>query len=303
MRKYLSLLISIAILVSLLIVSQAGLAWEWRPVRGGIAFGISGMALVQQQNDTLDFLIVHDNKQKDQSRLAIISIKRNDPPQYFPVQWPNVNDLPVDLEGLTAIPKTENSSFMAFSSLGKIYQISLDKNKKTIALLKVFTLPNIPEKSNFEGFSLQEIDGKILTAWAHRGEGEDPAKLYWGTLDLVTDRIQPQGSIEVKVPWPNSQYVRHISDLKIDKAGILFISSATDSGNDGPFESAIYVAGAFKLSGNRFEFRLNPELTPLDRYNYHKIEGLELVPGAAGGLVFGTDDENMGSSVYLNSVD
>ena len=302
MRKYLSILIAIAILAALLIISQVGSSQQWHPVRGGITFGISGMALVQQQNDTLDFLIVHDNKQKDQGRLAIISIKRNEQPQYLPVQWPNNTDLPIDLEALTAIPKTENSSFMAFSSLGKIYQISLDKNNKTVSPIKAFSLPTIPEKSNFEGFSLQEIDGKILAVWAHRGEGEEPARLYWGTLDLNSDRIQPQGSIKVKVPWPISQYVRHISDLKIDKAGILFISSATDPGDDGPFASAIYVAGAFKLTGNKFEFRLNPELTPIDRYNYHKIEGLELVPGAAGGLVFGSDDENMGSSVYVNGV-
>ncbi len=32
---------------------------------------------------------------------------------------------------------------------------------------------------------------------------------------------------------------------------------------------------------------------------YHKIEGLEIKPGAARGIIVGTDDENMGASVYM----
>lgn len=283
-----------------LFICQELAAQQWRPVRGGIAFGISGIALVEQQPKSLDLLIVHDNKEKNQNRLAIITIERNNQPQYLPLQWPNNIDLPIDLEALTVVPGQRNSSFMALNSNGKIYHLTLDKVANKIAILKVFNLPSITPGSNFEGFGLQEVDNKLLAVWADRGEGEDPAKIYWGTLDLSNYKIAPKGAAILQVPWPNSPQVRHISDLKVDKAGVLFISSATDAGNDGPFNSAIYVAGTFNVCGNKIGFRKNPELVSLARYDYHKIEGIELVPGVSGGLIVGTDDENMGSSIYIS---
>ncbi len=298
MGRFLKLLLTIAILGSLLLVSQQVLAQQWRPVRGGILFGISGMAMIQQQNDSLDLLIVHDNKEKDQGRLAIITIKGKNQPEYFPLQWPKNTDLPIDLEGITSVPGSYNPSFMALSSSGKIYHIKLDNSTKNISVLKVFNLQNIPDRSNFEAFALQEIDAKLLAVWAHRGKSEEAAIIYWGILNPATYQITKTGSVNLKVPWPTSN-VRHISDLKIDRAGILFITSASDPGNDGPFESAVYVAGAFEISGNGIEFRQNPELVPLYRYDYHKIEAIELVPGAGGGVIVGTDDENMGSFVYV----
>lgn len=39
--------------------------------------------------------------------------------------------------------------------------------------------------------------------------------------------------------------------------------------------------------------------TPFD---YHKIEGMELVPRAEGGVIVGTDDENLGFYVYILGV-
>lgn len=300
MGRFVNLLLTITMLGSLLLMSQQVLAQQWRPVRGGILFNISGIALVEQQNNSLNFIIVHDNKEKDQGRLAIITIKGKNQPQYFPVQWPSNTDLPIDLEGITSVPGSSNLSFMAVSSLGKIYHIKLDSSIKNISVLKVFNLPNIPEGSNFEAFALQEIDAKLVAVWAHRGENEEAAIIYWGVLDLATYQITKTGSANLKVPWPTSN-VRHISDLKIDRAGIIFITSASDPGNDGPFESAVYVAGAIALNGNAIAFRQNPELVPLYRYDYHKIEAIELVPGVAGGVIFGTDDENMGSSVYTSN--
>ncbi len=302
MRRFSKLpiyLATLSVFLLFLLLSQQLAAQQWRPVRGGIAFGISGMALVEQQPDSLDLLIVHDNKEKNQARLAILSMMGNNQPQYLPLQWPNNIDLPVDLEALTAVTISGNLSFMALSSTGKIYHLNLDKSAKNLAIIKVFSLPNITSKSNLEGFGLQEIDNQLLVVWAHRGEGEDPANIYWGTLDLSNYKIEPKGSTIFQVPWPNSQQVRHISDLKIDKAGVLFISSATDPGNDGPFNSAVYVAGTFNVCGDRIAFRKNPELVSLARYEYHKIEGIELVPGVAGGLIVGTDDENMGSFILL----
>jgi hypothetical protein len=101
----------------------------------------------------------------------------------------------------------------------------------------------------------------------------------------------------VQVPSPISA-VRHISDLKVDPVGILFITSAADNGDDGPFESVVYVAGAFEMRDRKITFQQNSQLVPLSRFNYHKVEAIELVPGRDGGVIVGSDDENMGSSVY-----
>lgn len=298
MPRFFRLILTLVVLSVLLFISQRVFAQEWRPVRGGITFGVSGMALVRQQGDNLDFLIVHDNKKPNQGRLAIISLKGKNQPDYFPLNWPSNIKLPIDLEALTTIPNTKNTAFIALSSDGKAYHLSLDATNKTISVIKEFNLPAFPPNSNFEAFNLQEIDGNLVAIWAHRGEGKQPARIYWGIFDLNKYQITPAGSANFTVPFPSGN-VRHISDIKVDSAGIVYISSASDAGDDGPFQSAVYVAGYLGFNSNIILWRQNSQLFPIYRDEYHKIEGLELVPGAAGGVIVGTDDENLGSYVYV----
>ncbi|MHC5934505.1 hypothetical protein [Nostoc sp.] len=298
MPRFLRLIINIVVLGALLLISQQVLAQDWRPVRGGIPFGISGIALIEQQSNSLDFLIVHDNKQKNQGRLAIISIKGKNQPEYFPLNWPNNIELPIDLEAITSVPEKTKFSFIALSSSGKAYYIRLNPANKTISVLKEFNLPGIIQGNNFEAFGLQNIEGKLVAIWAHRGERKQPATIFWGVLDLAKYQINLAGSANLKVPFPSGN-VRHISDIKVDPVGIAYITSASDAGDDGPFQSAVYVAGYLGLHGNKIVWRQNPQFVPLYRSNYHKIEGIELVPGAEGGVVVGTDDENLGSYVYI----
>ncbi|HLO49288.1 MAG TPA: hypothetical protein VK211_12800, partial [Kamptonema sp.] len=130
------LLIRSFLLTLLFLLPQIAIAQLWRPVRGGILFGISGMALVDRQNESSSFLVVHDNKSKNQGRLAIITVTGKEPPQYFPVDWPTNAELPVDLEALTAVPGT--SDFIALASAGRAYHIRLDVVQKTVSVLKVF---------------------------------------------------------------------------------------------------------------------------------------------------------------------
>lgn len=290
-------LITVSILVfGALVIPQQVQAQDWRPVRGGILYGISGMALVEQQDNSSDFLIVHDNKKKDEDRLAIVSVKGKQQPKYSPVKWQDNTELPVDLEGLTSVPGKK--SFIALASAGKAYEIKLDSAKNNISVINKFDLPKIPQGSNFEAFALQNIDSKLVAVWAHRGEAEQPAIIYWGVLDLDKSQITQVGSANLSVPFPSGN-VRHISDLKIDPTGIIFISSASDDGNDGPFQSAVYVIGSVGFRTNKLALQQNTQLVPLYRSKYHKIEGLELVPGAEGGVILGTDDENLGSYVYV----
>jgi hypothetical protein len=298
MPKFLRLIIKIVVLVAFLVISQQVFAQDWIPVRSGILFGISGMALIQQQSDNLDFLIVHDNKKRNQGRLAIISFQGKNKPEYLPVNWQSKIESPRDLEALTSIPETNNSEFIALTSAGKAYHLKLDTKNKNISVLKEFDLPEIPPNSNFESLSLQKIDDTIIAVWAHRGEGEQPAKIYWGIFNLAKYQINLAGSANLTVPLLGGN-VRHISDLKIDLAGKVYITSASDAGDDGPFNSAVYIAGYLGLNNNKITWRQNQQLFPIYSNNYHKIEALELIPGAGGRLIVGTDDENMGSSVHI----
>ncbi|MEW6495138.1 MAG: hypothetical protein AB1589_21860 [Cyanobacteriota bacterium] len=299
MRQFPKFLLALSVWATFALVPQSVLSHEWRPVRGGIQFGISGMVLLSQEKDVKSFLVVHDNKEKGQGRLAILTIPNAQPPQYLPVNWPSNTPLPIDLESLTTVPGTPEPTFMAVTSSGKVYHFRLDASRQNISILNVFDLPNIPQGSNFEGFAVQKINNQLVAVWANRGEDQQPAILYWGQLDPNTNQITPMGSTKLRVPFP-VKAVRHISDLKVDPAGVLFISSAADTGNDGPFESAVYVVGALKIRGQQIAFQQNFQIVPLYRFKYHKVEAIELVPGQNGGLIVGSDDENMGGSVYLN---
>ncbi|MEH2069762.1 MAG: hypothetical protein V7K47_16640 [Nostoc sp.] len=297
MPQLLKLIINIVVLAALLIISLQVWAQEWRPVRGGITFGISGMALIKQQSNSLDFLIVHDNKKPSQSRLSIISIKGKNQPEYFSLNWPIKIELAIDLESITSVPQS-NSDFIALSSTGKAYYLRLDIAQKNINIIKEFNLPSITPKSNLEAFGLQYIDGKLIAIWADRGERETAATIYFGEYNPKTYEIKLSGYGNFKVPFPSGN-VRHISDLKVDSLGIVYITAASDAGDDGPFQSAVYVAGYLGLCGNYITWRSHPQLVPLYRSYYHKIEAIELIPGAEGGIIVGTDDENLGSYIYI----
>ena len=270
-------------------------AQPWMPIRTGNHFGISGIALIEQQSDSVAFLVVHDNKgDADEGRLAMVRITNKNAPQYTSLNWQASPDLPKDLEALTAVPGEGESTFMASTSSGVVYHFNLGKSNNNVSILKVFNLPNISEKNNIEGFSLQEINGQLIAVWGHRGSGDKPGTLWWGLMDLETYNITTVGSLSVRVPTPGGDKVRHISDLKIDPAGILYLTAAKDNGDNGPFESAVYVAGTFSFDNNQLQFSSSSGLASLYVYDGHKIEGMELVPG---GLVLGSDDENLGSSI------
>jgi len=270
---------------------------QWLLVKSGPEFGISGIAFVEQEKDSLSFLIVHDTKgDKPKPRFALVKLQGNNSVQYLPLKLANVVNLPTDLEALTVVPQKEELSFMALTSYGKVYHIKLEAQEQKVSLLGSFDLPKSDPQSNFEGFALQKIDDILLAVWADRGSETRPGIIYWGRLSLPTYKITQEGSASLRVPFPVKD-VRHIADLKVDQAGIVYISASRDSGNNGAFESAVYTVGAFCLYDNHISFRANQALVVLYHFPAHKVEAIELVTGASGGLVVGSDDENQGGSI------
>lgn len=275
----------------------------WMLVRSGKAYGISGIAKFDRHPEGREFLIVHDNKDDYPDRFALVAIPFQGQPEYFPLNWSENTELPKDLESLVAVPGQDDPPrFMAMTSMGRVYDFTLAPDNRTIALIQTFDIPHIPAGSNFEAFTLAQIQGKMVVTWAHRGEGADPAILYWGTLDLAGGKITPISECEVRVPQPTGN-PRHISDLKIDRSGFVWSSAATDPGDQGPFDSGVYKIGRFSVQGENIFFKLKSKLSPLALYRGHKIEAIELSGDAQNQQIFGTDDENDGGFIRIDRLD
>jgi hypothetical protein len=289
----LTLLISFISIISFQIKAN-----EWHSIGNSREINISGMALVENNARETVFIVVHDNKKKKQKRAGIIKIANGNKPFYMPLEWLS-KDLPVDLEAVTAI-KGKPNNFMALTSAGKVYHIELNQNNNSVRVINSFNAPSIPSGSNFEGFTLQKIGDTQIAIWAERGEDTKPATIFWSKFDLNTYTFSKTESTQLKVAFPNTN-VRHISDLKADSAGKIYISSAADAGNDGPFASAVYLAGNFILdNSSQITWNQSTELPRIFSIENRKIEAFEIIPGEKEKMVFGTDDENLGSAIYID---
>ena len=284
-------------LTSLLIIgAQQPLAGqEWKMVKGTMLCGIGGLALIGHEGKQTRYLAVHDAKKPGEPRLAIITDEPGKPVMYESIAWPDSNP-PVDAEAISALPGMENA-FVVMASGGKLFHIIFDLPSKNVRVVHTFSLPEINQGSNYEGLSFLRMDGDVVAVWAHRGQGSVPAKLFWSIFDPSTYTFSSISSDTLRVPWP-VEGVRHVADLKVGPLGILYIVASADLGNNGPFESAFYIAGVFRAWNKEILFRKNPVMYRIMQFYDHKIEALEFVPGPGGGIIFGSDDENLGGCIY-----
>lgn len=265
-------------------------------MRGGIQGGISDLALVEHSLEKSSFLVVHDNKNPGEPRVGLITVSGAKPVLYQKVEW-NWDKEVIDLESIAAFPGRPGE-YVALISRGTVFHVKLSADHLHLKTLGQFTLPELPPLQNFEGLSLQMVEGRLLIAWADRGDGSRAGQLYFGEFFPGAYAVRNVRSVSVRVPWPTTN-TRHISEMKVDETGVLLIAAASDPGDEGPFSSAIYLAGIFRPGAKGFDFRLHPRMLRLRTIPDHKIEALELVPGL-GGIMLGTDDENFGGWVMFN---
>jgi len=270
---------------------------QWRPVSGNSKTNISGMAVISHSNGVTTALVVHDNKKKGQDRASLLTVSGNDSPVQKTLRWLS-DELPVDLEAVTPIPGRP-SQFIAFASNGRAFHIKLDLTERSIELMKSFDVPMIPPGGDFEGFDLQTIDGSLIAVWAERGAGLKAGTIFWAAFDANDHKFSSAASAPFSVPFPVS-HVRHISEIQVDTTGAIFVTSASDPGDEGPFSSAFYFAGVLRSDNtSKLAFAQSSTMTPLYRFAYHKVEAFDLVPGADGGIIFGTDDEDLGTAIFV----
>lgn len=283
-------------------------AWgldEWRPVKGGILGGISDLALVEHTKQRSVFLCVHDNKNPTEPRVGLVIVPptHEQPVEYRAIDW-KFDAEAIDLESIAHFPGRP-MEFIALISRGMAFHLKLSPDWKKLETLGRFTVPKVPENQNFEGLSVQQVGTRMVIAWADRGDSAKAATLFWGEFRYHDNKpvaqryeVRHVRSVGVMVPWPEKN-VRHISEMKIDETGTTFIAAASDPGDDGPFQSAIYLAGVFHYEKDGFVFLLHPKMLRIRSIFDHKIEAMELVPGD-GGVILGTDDENFGGWVSIS---
>ncbi len=227
---------------------------EWRYVAPGIFRGISGAAIESREDGKFTFLVVFDNKKKGDdtkkpeslSRAGLLTVTRDGWPVLHPLDWKETEEMPrpSDLECLSTIPG-RTGQYMAMTSKGDAYRISIDKPASTVVVHEMFKMPNLTKNSEAEGLSLQELDGEIVAIYGDRGNSPTAGTLFFTTLDRTT--LKPKSdvkSVSIRAPWPDIELTRAISDLKLDASGALFVTWAWETDDDnGPFSSGLTCEG------------------------------------------------------------
>lgn len=271
---------------------------NWNIGKQGKPYGFSGFATVRHDAKETVLLTVHDNKKGGEPRLGLVTMAEKKPVKYEGLVWPDSVNIPIDGEALCKYPIGENT-YVVMSSMGKCFLFTFDPTSKQITITGRFDLPEAHKGSNFEGFDLRLLNDTLMAAiWGHRGQDEDPAVIYSGVFNPRTMKFANIMTLPFKTPFPKKK-VRYISDMKMDEAGTLYVVSSSDTGDNGPYESAVYIVGNIRFNGTQASITANSQYVRLFTDTKHKIEAMELVPGEFGGIIYGTDDENKGASIQF----
>jgi hypothetical protein len=250
-------------------------ATAWTQLGTGSTRGISGLAPAAS-----GWVIARDNKVAGQNRIALLSPTL----QVTELGWPGT--APQDLEAVSAVPGTPNR-YVACTS-ARVCSV-IDIVGTAITVRRAFTLPG--SGTTNESIVLTNVSGRSVALWASRGSPSAAGKLYAAFLDLSTWRFGQVVTANVRVPWPTGS-IRHVSDAAV-VGGHIIVSSATDPGDTGPFDSAVYDVGILGRTSTRATLSMHAP-TELGRFPGHKVEGISC---ATGPDLLGTDDEKAGGSV------
>ncbi|GHI53117.1 hypothetical protein Srubr_29630 [Streptomyces rubradiris] len=281
--------------------APAHAATGWTQVGDDMRSGISGLAVTSSRGGAYRAVIALDNKRRGENRIARLTYSADGSGRTAtvrPLEW-NGGAEPIDLEALEAVPGTSDE-YLAVASRGIVYHLQATDDGSAVEVRDLSPLPAIGQGDNFESFTLVSRHGKLAAVWADRGEGEDrPATLYAAPLSFNTYGESVFGAVTKAVyhaPYPSGD-VRHASDLSVTDSGRLLIASASDQGDDGPFDSAVSDAGSVTLDRSG-RVRLTVAKSPgiLRKFKGYKVEALDCVSGS-GTAVLGTDDENAGGAV------
>ena len=255
----------------------------WEQIHDKREYSISGVALFKD-----GYIVVHDNKRKNQARVSYIDKKLN----ITKLIWP-VRKLPFDLEAVVKFPNIENR-FIFMESTGKCYDISIDPKDFRIDLLGNFTLPRLKSNMNLEGLTIFQSAQGIVFLYGDRGSDLRVSTLFTAFFNQKKNTFYNIKSHKINLPKPKA-HKRNIADLASDNKGNIWSSATSDPGDDGPFSTAIYEIGTINNVG-KFNL-IHPNLQkPLMIFSDQKVEAITF---KKRDLILMTDNENFGSTFLL----
>lgn len=278
-------------LLTLLAAAPAGAADGWQQVGADSRTGVSGLAA--EAGGTA--LVAHDNKRPGQARLSRLTYA-DGAAALSPVAWDGA--YAEDLEAVEAVPGMPGE-YLALASRGIVYRLRVAGDTATV--VDYAPLPMIGEGADFESFALVARGGKLAALWADRGDGPGrPATLYAAPFSFASWGQPLFGAVSRRSyvsAYPPGDGTRHISDITVTPSGRILVGSASDAGDDGPFDSAVSEAGRVTVSAaGSVRVTLAASPTVLGTFPGYKIEAVECLPGT-GDALLGTDDENAGGFV------
>ena len=276
----------------------------------GFAIGFSGMEQIDQDS----YLVVLDKKvYEDGDRIGILKIQKEAEPIFSPLRitdWKHDDGQASDLESVCRIPETDNEFLLAEAGYwegkyGRIFHVVLSDGEASVK--NVFRIPKIVgsadgiDGENFEGIVCFKNGESILVVLGERGGSSlyQNGFLRIGLLNLSEPELSwnkySSNPVEIAAPgnWNNTLSKRSISDLYLDKHGVIWAVATEDPGDEGPFKSTIYKAAVVSA-----ENKENPVVPIHTKKAYWTIDGFKIEALAAPSnlikgsyMSIGTEDE------------
>ena len=253
---------------------------EWVQLHVDPEYTISGVA---QFNN--GYIVVHDNKMKDQPRVSFI----NKNYEIKNITWPK-NKLPFDLEGVGRLPETKDQ-FIMMESSGICYRVLIEPIQLSLTILNTFKLPNIKHYMNLEGLSVFKTGSNYRIIYGDRGSTMRQSVLFIAIYDPSIDLITDIKTFTINLTEPK-QHRRNIADLTIDNNNILWTSATSDPGDYGPFQTMLYKIGEFNQVGEFTPYTIDK---PIFNFSEQKVEAMVF---SEPYLKLMTDNESFGSTFY-----
>jgi hypothetical protein len=204
-------------------------------------------------------------------------------------------DTPNDLESIARLPGRDAALLVERNADGdhsdpSIYLATWDE-QRNVEIAGVAPWPSTPESLvNVEATAVAEVAGEDRFVYAERAEGSDTTRIHMTEIGVEDDGSITFGSdwTSVGLTIPQPLEARPASGMVVDEDGTVYVSSAFDPGDLGPFDSVVYEAATLA------DGTITPIRPPalVGRGNGLKIESVALVEGRTP--LFIGDDEDYG---------
>lgn len=262
------------------------------------------------------FLAVHDAKYPAEASAPRVSLITRSASgcgwTWIPldVGWPAEEGPSSDLESGARIPGTPH--FLLVESGGgqkPVSHVYLVHRQDAALHVRAAAAWPVPI-TNVEGSAVARLNNQFVFLYAERSAGQDSTALAWSLLSadaLRAGRLQWGPFQHVTIPnlAPTGSGARAASDLAIDPAGRIYMTTTYDPGDDyGPFQSSVWSVGHLSPddTGAPTVLLASP---PCRRATLDglKVEGLavrhslsaELSNRSSPDVFIGTDDERLGA--------